>query len=125
MPKQLQEDREECYRLLYQGMVEKDKAVLEKVLAPEFVLVHMTGMRQPKEAFIQSVLDGTLNYAWAHHQKISVQSTQEKQAQLTGQSLVHAAVFGGGFHTWRLQLQCRLVKRNGGWLILDARASAY
>ena len=36
---------------MYQGMVEKDASILREVLAPEFVLVHMTGMRQPLEAF--------------------------------------------------------------------------
>lgn len=116
---------EECYRLMYQGMVEKDQAILEKVLAPEFILVHMTGMHQPKEEFIQSVMDATLNYAWARHQKIILRAVQEEQAELIGLSLVHAAVFGGGFHTWRLQLVCHLVKRDTRWQMTEARASTY
>lgn len=121
----VQEELEKCYCLMYQGMLEKDKAILEKVLASEFVLIHMTGMRQSKKEFIRSVLDGTLNYAWARHQKILISDVKSDQAELTGQSMVHAAVFGGGFHTWHLQLQCRLVKRDGHWLVWDARASTY
>lgn len=61
-----------CYRRMYQGMVEKDESILREVLAPCFVLVHMTGMRQPLEAFIQAVQDGTLNYSSVRHQKIVV-----------------------------------------------------
>lgn len=121
----VQAELEECYHLMYRGMVEKDQAILEKVLAPEFVLIHMTGMHQAKEEFIRSVLDGTLNYAWARHQEILISNVKGNQAELTGQSMVHAAVFGGGFHTWRLQLVCCLVKRDTGWQIKEARASTY
>lgn len=63
---------EECYRLMYEGMVNKDEELLQEVLAPSFVLVHMTGMRQPKAEFIRAVMDGTLNYSSARHQHIDV-----------------------------------------------------
>ena len=36
---------ETCYRELYRGMVEQDRAALESVFADDFVLVHMTGTR--------------------------------------------------------------------------------
>lgn len=113
-----------CYRRMYQGMVEKNEPILREVLAPEFVLIHMTGMRQSLDAFIQAVQNGTLNYSSASHQKIIVDLDGE-HGKLTGQSLVHAAVFGGGWHTWRLQLACNLVKRGGKWQITEARASTY
>lgn len=115
---------EECYRLMYEGMVNKDEELLQKVLDPSFALVHMTGLRQPKVEFIWAVMDGTLNYSSARHQHIDV-NIKEKEAELTGKSLVHAAVFGGGWHTWRLQLQCRLKKKDGVWLVTEARASTY
>ncbi|MBQ4392207.1 MAG: hypothetical protein II826_03745 [Prevotella sp.] len=38
---------------------------------------------------------------------------------------VHAAVFGGGRHTWRLQLYFSLVKEDGKWRFTTARASTY
>lgn len=115
---------EECYRLLYEGMVNKDEALLQEVLDPSFALAHMTGLRQPKVEFIWAVRDGTLNYGWARHQHIDV-NIKENEAELTGKSLVHAAVFGSGWHTWRLQLQCRLKKKDGVWLVTEARASTY
>ena len=115
---------EECYRLMYEGMVNKDEELVQKVPDPSFALVHMTGMRQPKAEFIRDVMDGTLNYSSARHQHIDV-NIKEKEAELTGKSLVHAAVFGGGWHTWRLQLRCSLKETAGVWLITEARASAY
>ncbi len=109
---------------MYKGMVEKDETVLRKVLAPSFTLVHMTGMRQTLDVFIRSVLDGTLNYSLPIHQRIETKITNG-QAQLIGESLVRASVFGGGWNTWRLKLSCQLVENNGNWQITEARASTY
>ena len=115
---------ENCYRRMYRGMVEKDRSILSEVLDDSFMLVHMTGMRQSKEGFIHAVEDGTLNYFSADHQKITA-DIHGDTAELVGQSRVHAAVFGGGPHTWRLQLRINLVRKDDTWKITDARASTY
>ena len=105
-------------------MVNKDKAVLERVHDDSFVLVHMTGMRQPKEDYIRSILDGTLNYYSASHENMQVE-INGGSAVLIGKSRVTAAVFGGGKHTWRLQPRFQLVKKNGEWRFALASASTY
>ena len=115
---------ENCYCQMYRGMVEKNQDVLLEVLDDSFVLVHMTGMRQSKTAFIRAVEDGTLNYYSADHQRISVELHGES-AELVGQSAVSAAVFGGGRHTWRLQLKLKLIQKESRWRITEARASVY
>ena len=115
---------ENCYRQMYRGMVDKDRTLLSEVLADSFVLIHMTGMRQSKEAFIKAVENGTLNYYSATHEQISTHIHGDT-AQLVGQSVVRAAVFGGGEHTWRLQLDCKLIQADGNWKITEARASTY
>ena len=115
---------ENCYRQMYRGMVDKDRLILSEVLDDTFVLVHMTGMHQTKEAFIRAVEDGTLNYLSADHQQISV-DIHGSMAELTGQSIVRAAVFGGGPHTWRLQLRMKLEQTADIWKITEAKASAY
>lgn len=119
-----QEKIENSYKKMYQGMIDKNRNILMEVLDDSFVLVHMTGMRQKKTAFIQAVEDGTLNYYSADHQQISV-NLWGNRAELTGQSVVDAAVFGGGKHTWRLQLELRLEQKVGVWKIMEARASTY
>ena len=115
---------EECYRQMYRGMIEKDRGILSEVLDEAFVLVHMTGMRQSKAAFIRAVEDGTLNYYSADHQKMYVE-IGKNTALLLGQSMVSAAVFGGGRHTWRLQLKIKLVQKGDDWKITEAIASTY
>ena len=118
------EQIEACYRQMYRGMVEKDRAMLSEVLDDTFVLVHMTGMRQNKEAFIRAVENGTLNYYSANHQRIDVEIHGDT-AELVGQSVVNAAVFGGGRNTWHLQLRLKLIQADGIWKITEAKASTY
>ena len=115
---------ENCYRQMYIGMIRKDRNILLEVLDDSFVLVHMTGMHQSKEAFIRAVEDGTLNYFSANHQKLETNVLGD-HAELIGQSSVNAAVFGGGPHTWRLQLKLKLVQIADSWKITEAKASTY
>ena len=120
-------DREQIaqlYKEMYTAMINKDRAELERVHDDSFVLVHMTGMRQPKEVYISSVMDGTFNYYSAAHEDMQVEQNGGT-AVLTGRSRVEAAVFGGGKHTWRLQLRFQLVKKDGGWKFTLASASTY
>ena len=120
-------DRELCqaaYQEMYRAMIAKDIPALSTVLDDSFVLVHMTGMRQPKAAFLKAVANGTLNYASAEHDGMDV-TIRENTATLIGKSRVHAAVFGGGWHTWRLKQELQLVKKENRWLIALAEASTY
>lgn len=114
----------EQYGKMYDAMIRKDADALSAVLDDSFVLVHMTGMRQPKAAFIQSVLNGTLNYYSAQHEHMPVRVDGDT-AELTGQSRVNAAVFGGGRHTWRLQQEIALTKTDSVWRMTRAVASTY
>ncbi len=52
-------------------------------------------------------------------------TVQGNTATLIGKSRVHAAVFGGGWHTWRLEQDLHLVKKENRWLITLAEASTY
>ena len=115
---------EALYREMYKAMVEKDTATLNHVHADNFVLTHMTGMHQSKQEYIRAIANGTLNYYSAEHEQIDINANGDR-ATLTGRSRVNAAVFGGGRHTWRLQLSFQLVKRDERWLFTAASASTY
>ena len=114
----------DAYIRMYGGMIAKDESILREVLDDSFVLVHMTGMRQPKQAFIKAVLNGTLNYYSAEHENMPV-VISGNTAVLTGQSYVAAAVFGGGRSNWHLQQKCNLKKTDGVWKINRSVASTY
>ena len=114
----------DAYIRMYEGMIAKDESILREVLDDSFVLVHMTGMRQPKQTFIKAVLNGTLNYFSAEHENMPVEISRDT-AVLTGQSYVAAAVFGGGRSNWHLQQKCSLKKTDGVWKITRSVASTY
>ncbi len=119
-----QEQIKALYERMYKAMIAKDETTLNEVHAEDFVLVHMTGMKQSKETYIRSIMNGTLNYyeATTEHLYIDVSGNV---ATLTGQSKVLAAVFGGGKHTWPLQLRFQLRKDNGNWKFTHSEASTY
>ena len=118
------EQIEALYREMYKAMIEKDTATLNRVHADDFVLTHMTGMHQSKQEYIRAIAGGTLNYYSAEHEQMDIKVSGDR-ATLRGRSRVNAAVFGGGRHTWRLQLSFQLVKKDDHWLFLSAIASTY
>ena len=114
----------QLYHEMYQAMIRKDRAELERVHDNSFVLIHMTGMRQSKQVYIDSIMDGTLNYFPEDTEKLEIVVNGD-QAVMTGKSKVTAAVFGGGRHTWRLQLKFDLIRRENGWKLCRAQASTW
>ena len=112
------------YERMYTAMIAKDEAVLREVHAEDFVLVHMTGMHQTREQYIRAIMDGTLNYYSAETEDLQI-SVNGDEATLRGRSRVNAAVFGGGRHTWRLELLFRLRKERGVWRFTCSEASTY
>ncbi|OUQ51639.1 hypothetical protein B5E60_11885 [Alistipes sp. An116] len=120
-------DREQiahCYHDMYRAMIAKDTASLDSLLDDSFTLIHMTGMRQSKAEYLRSIAQGTLNYYSCEDTQLDI-TVKDNRALLIGQSRVNAAVFGGGCHTWRLQLDIDLEKKDGHWLMTEARASTY
>ena len=81
-------------------------------------------LNQSKQEYIRAIANGTLNYYSAEHEQMDIK-VEGNHATLIGRSRVNAAVFGGGRHTWRLQLSFRLVKHNGRWQFTAASASTY
>ena len=50
---------------------------------------------------------------------------KEQIARLIGRSRVNAAVYGGGRHTWPLQMDSKLERIGGQWKITWTKASTY
>ncbi len=80
--------------------------------------------QEPVPGQIRSILNGTLNYYSAQTEGLEISVTGDT-AVMTGRSRVTAAVFGGGRHTWRLELTFHAVKKGGEWKLTRAEASTY
>lgn len=115
---------EQLYKQMYQAMIAKDIATLDTILAEGSVLIHMTGTRQPKKQYLHEIENGTLNYYSVEDDEISI-TVNGTIAEMTGRSRVNAAVYGGGRHTWRLQMKSKLAKTNGRWQFVESKASTY
>ena len=113
------------YEQMYCYMTSKDTASLGHILSDDFLLVHMTGMQQSRNAYLSAIAGGTLNYYRAETDDIIFESITDADARIVGQSRVLAAVFGGGQHTWHLQLGISLRKEDCTWKISRAVASTY
>lgn len=115
---------EQLYKRMYHAMIEKDTATLRPMFADDFYLVHMTGTRQNRQQYLEAIADGTLNYYSCLTEQLDV-NIDGDSATLTGRSRVLAAVYGGGKHTWRLQLTFRLCRKADGWQFTYSTASTY
>lgn len=110
---------------MYALMISKDTHVLGEMLSPNFELIHMTGMHQSKNVYLKAIADGTLNYYSATTDNIVFSNIAADKVVILGQSRVNAAVFGGGRHTWPLQLKITFENSGGKWIIAKAVASTY
>lgn len=115
-----EQELKELYVEMWRALIAKNISALEKIHAADFVLVHMTGMRQPRAEYFRSVRDGGLNYFSERTANIFISA-----GKMVGQSEVEAAVFGGRKNTWRLQLDFDVEKIDGRWILKFARASTY
>lgn len=112
------------YKDMYQYMIEKETLLLGKLFDENFVLIHMTGMRQTKAEYLRYIKEGTLNYYSVKHENIRIE-LNKNTALLIGQSRVNATVFGGTKHIWPLQLAITVKQNNGKWHMTEAKASTY
>ncbi len=121
------DDRElirELYRKYWRCMIGKDADGLRSLMAEDYSLLHMTGVRQSADEFLKGLMDGTFNYYSADHDSIEV-TLNGNSALMIGRSRVTAAVYGGRKHSWRLQGDFTLRKENGTWKFTGSRASTY
>ena len=114
----------QLYDVMYKAMIAKDIPVLDSLLSDNSVLIHMTGMRQPKREYLKAIANGTLNYYSCENSEIEVKENGDS-ARMTGKSKVYAAVFGGGRHTWSLRLDIDWRKIDGHWKITEMSAGTY
>lgn len=58
-------------RILYQAMVAKDFATLERILSPDLVYVHSTAVAESRQEYLAGVAKG-----WYEYESISTRNTQ-------------------------------------------------
>ena len=121
-------NNEEIIRNLYIALsdasINKDVSEFKNILADDYVLYHMTGMKQSKDDYISSVINGELKYYEAIHEDIKIIINKDS-AKVIGKTKTLASPFGIGKSWWRLKQEMLLEKRGGKWVIVSSVASTY
>lgn len=112
------------YNEMWTALLTKDISTLEKIHDENFILIHMTGMKQRKAEYLRCIRDGELKYFSSTPENIFVE-VNGNFGKLIGKSKVEAAVFGGRKNIWRLQLAFDVEKINGEWILMQGKASTY
>ena len=118
------QELQDLYHTMWQHMLSKNIAELGKLHDDNFVLTHMTGMRQNKKEYLAAIEDGNLNYISEKTENIII-DVKDGKGTLTGQSRVLATVFGGSEHVWPLQLHFEVERKDGKWILKECTASTY
>ena len=119
---------EEIIRNLYielcDASINKNVNKLDEILADDYMLVHMTGMNQTKEDYINSVKNGDLKYYESIHEDIEI-TIKDNKANVVGKTITLASPFGMHKSWWRLRQDLELEKTDGKWIIKHSKASTY
>ena len=118
----------ELLRKLYidlcDASINKDLDKLNEILSDDYILVHMTGMKQSKEDYIESVKSGELAYYESNHESIEVNINGE-EATIIGKTKTLASPFGSSKSWWNLRQDLKAKKINGKWILTYSKASSY
>lgn len=112
------------YRAVNQAMVSKDIDRLDRILADDMHLIHMTGYDQTKDEWFEQIKNEQMRYFSSKEENIKDIKIAGNKASFIGQSRVDARIYGSR-HTWRLQIKKYFEKRTGEWLIVRQEASTY
>ena len=119
---------EEIIKKLYidlcDASISKDLGKLNEILSDDYVLVHMTGIKQSKKDYIKSVKTGQLSYFDSKHENIQVH-INGNDATIIGKTKTLASPFGSAKSWWNLKQDLTVKKINGKWKITQSKASLY
>lgn len=109
---------------LCESSIKKDIERINELLSDDYILIHMTGMKQSKSDYINSVISGELKYYDAIHESIEVKLDNDI-AYIIGKTKTLASPFGMNKSWWRLKQEMVVKKENEKWTIISSKASMY
>lgn len=120
-----QEAVKKVVRAEIQGMLNKDINQLTTVLAPDAKLEHITGKVESRAEWLQQIKLGRMRYL--DNQEVGLKVTigdDGKQATAVTDNQLKARIFGFT-NTWPLRSTMTLAKRDGQWLITNAKTAMF
>jgi hypothetical protein len=112
------------YEAQRDAMVAGDANALGALLADGFILTHMTGYRQPRAEWLDSVRSGEMTYHAITDIEVLVDVEDPARPVVTARTRTEATIWGAS-GTWPLQLRIRFTRVGGSWLASDSVASTW
>ena len=114
----------QLYIDLCNASINKDYLKLNEILEDDYILIHMTGMKQSKKDYINSVLNGELKYYEVKHDSIDI-TIDGNKANVIGKTKTFASPFNMSKSWWNLRQDLTLEKVNNKWKIKSSIAKMY
>ena len=103
------------------GMLDRDVALVDEVLADEYTAVHIGGYEQPKQEWLQQVASGRMQYHSITEVDSSIDVNGDTAVAVTT-NLVDATI-DGSRSTWRLRSTTDYERHDGQWKAVRSRTT--
>lgn len=110
-------------RQLTELMIKRDTATINKIVAADFTLTHITGYVQSRAEWFAEIESEGMKYYSYKEVNTSVKINGDK-ATFVGQNLLDARIWGTR-NNWRLQQTMYLAKLGERWIILKSVATTF
>lgn len=102
------------------AMLDADTDALDRLLAPDFRLTHLTGYVQPRAEWLRQVVSGEMAYHRIDTVAVQALNTYTVQARTYTE-----ATIWGAHGTWPLALRSRCERKEGRWVVTATVATVW
>ncbi|PMX03103.1 hypothetical protein C1X59_05605 [Pseudomonas sp. FW215-R2] len=107
------------------AMVKARTADLDRLLEPDYSLVHITGYVQPKHEWLDLIWSGDFNYHQIDLEQDSIEiNIAGNKSTIKGRG-VFSATINGINAPWRLKFTLQFKKYDDSWVIANARYTSF
>lgn len=107
------------------AMVEARTADLERLLEPDYSLIHITGYVQPKHEWLDLIWSGDFNYHQINLEQNSLEiNITGNTSTVKGRGVFNATINGLNA-PWRLKFTLQFKKYDSSWVVANARYTTF
>jgi len=114
---------EQVCRQQIEGMLTKNISLLDRIISPDAIFVHLTGEQQSKSDWLQQIKKGQMKY-FSSKELVLVITINDGGAHVEMKNLIEARIYGFR-NTWSLAAAIDLIKVRDQWFILRSQASLF
>jgi ketosteroid isomerase-like protein len=105
------------------GMLERDIALLDQILADDFIATHITGYQQPKQEWLDQINSGEMQYHSIREIDTDLDVDGQTAVAITRNAV--DATINGSRNTWNLRSTTRYEVRDGSWKIVASTSTTF